>query len=162
MHNTPVSSRKRKRRKLKDSDLSDLLSPDSPLFHPKRKSGDLLSVSGSLLENSLVSPATPKGTVWRGVLKMYRNHPVENLVHKTKTIKFKTLWNNTALQSVSTSAGETKKRGEMASPQFTFLTSKASQMEWHVQTIWFSNWNFWFSHLNGKLLRAALFKAGLR
>ncbi|XP_073255407.1 protein ECT2-like [Porites lutea] len=62
MHNTPVSSRKRKRRKLKDSDLSDLLSPDSPLFHPKRKSGDLLSVSGSLLENSLVSPATPKET----------------------------------------------------------------------------------------------------
>lgn len=57
---TPVGSRKRKRRKLKDSDLSDLLSPDSPLFRPKRKSGDLLSVSGSLLENSLVSPATPK------------------------------------------------------------------------------------------------------
>ena len=88
MHNTPVSSRKRKRRKLKDSDLSDLLSPDSPLFHPKRKSGDLLSVSGSLLENSLVSPATPKGTVWPGVLKMYTNHPVENLVLKNKTIKF--------------------------------------------------------------------------
>lgn len=60
--NTPNSNRKRKRRKLKDSDLSDLLSPDSPLFRPKRKSGDLLSVSGSLLENSLVSPATPKDT----------------------------------------------------------------------------------------------------
>ena len=59
--NTPVGNRKRKRRKLKDSDLSDLLSPDSPLFRAKRKSGDLLSVSGSLLENSLVSPATPKG-----------------------------------------------------------------------------------------------------
>ncbi|XP_068732920.1 protein ECT2-like [Montipora capricornis] len=52
-------SRKRKRRKLKDSDLSDLLSPDSPLFRSKRKSGDLLSSSGSLLENSLASPATP-------------------------------------------------------------------------------------------------------
>lgn len=60
--NTPVGNRKRKRRKLKDSDLSDLLSPDSPLFRAKRKSGDLLSVSGSLLENSLVSPATPKDT----------------------------------------------------------------------------------------------------
>ncbi|XP_074633171.1 protein ECT2-like [Acropora palmata] len=56
--NTP-GSRKRKRRKLKDSDLSDLLSPDSPLFRSKRKSGDLLSASGSLLENSLASPATP-------------------------------------------------------------------------------------------------------
>ncbi|KAJ7392798.1 Protein T2 [Desmophyllum pertusum] len=62
--NTPVSSRKRKRRKLKDTDLSDLLSPESPLFRSKRKSGDLLSVSGSLLENSLVSPATPKDPKW--------------------------------------------------------------------------------------------------
>ena len=59
--NTPVSSRKRKRRKLKDTDLSDLLSPESPLFRSKRKSGDLLSVSASLLDNTLVSPATPKG-----------------------------------------------------------------------------------------------------
>ncbi len=59
--NTPVSGRKRKRRKLKDTDLSDLLSPESPLFRSKRKSGDLLSVSGSLLDNTLVSPATPKG-----------------------------------------------------------------------------------------------------
>lgn len=58
---TPVGSRKRKRRKLKDTDLSDLLSPESPLFRSKRKSGDLLSVSGSLLDNTLVSPATPKG-----------------------------------------------------------------------------------------------------
>ncbi|XP_078378862.1 protein ECT2-like [Oculina patagonica] len=60
--NTPVSGRKRKRRKLKDTDLSDLLSPESPLFRSKRKSGDLLSVSGSLLDNTLVSPATPKET----------------------------------------------------------------------------------------------------
>lgn len=59
---TPVGSRKRKRRKLKDTDLSDLLSPESPLFRTKRKSGDLLSVSGSLLDNALVSPATPKGS----------------------------------------------------------------------------------------------------
>jgi len=58
---TPVGSRKRKRRKLKDTDLSDLLSPESPLFRSKRKSGDLLSVSGSLLDHALVSPATPKG-----------------------------------------------------------------------------------------------------
>ena len=60
---TPVGSRKRKRRKLKDTDLSDLLSPESPLFRAKRKSGDLLSVSGTLLDNTLVSPATPKGNV---------------------------------------------------------------------------------------------------
>lgn len=61
--NTPVGSRKRKRRKLKETDLSDLLSPESPLFRSKRKSGDLLSVSGSLLDNTLVSPATPKGNM---------------------------------------------------------------------------------------------------
>ncbi|XP_032231100.2 protein ECT2 [Nematostella vectensis] len=55
---TPINSgRKRKRRKLKESDLSDLLSPDSPLFRNKRKSGDLLSASGYL--DSLVSPNTP-------------------------------------------------------------------------------------------------------
>lgn len=56
---TPSSAgRKRKRRKVKESDISDLLSPDSPLFRHKRKSGDLLSVSGSLLDYTL-SPATP-------------------------------------------------------------------------------------------------------
>lgn len=53
---TPVGSRKRKRRKLKDTDLSDLLSPESPLFRAKRKSGDLL------LDHTFVSPATPKET----------------------------------------------------------------------------------------------------
>ena len=52
---TPVGSRKRKRRKLKEQDLSDLLSPESPLFRAKRKSGDLL------LDHTFVSPATPKG-----------------------------------------------------------------------------------------------------
>ncbi|KAK3726892.1 hypothetical protein QZH41_016690, partial [Actinostola sp. cb2023] len=57
---TPSSTgRKRKRKKLKESDISDLLSPDSPLFKNKRKSGDLLSVSGSLLDYTLLSPATP-------------------------------------------------------------------------------------------------------
>ena len=57
---TPVG-RKRKRRRLKDSDLSDLLSPDSPLFQSKRRSKDALSLSTSLLDCSLVSPATPNG-----------------------------------------------------------------------------------------------------
>ncbi|XP_031567821.1 protein ECT2-like isoform X2 [Actinia tenebrosa] len=58
--NTPASvGRKRKRKKIKESDITDLLSPDSPLFKNKRKSGDLLSVSGSLLDYTLLSPATP-------------------------------------------------------------------------------------------------------
>ena len=61
---TPVGSRKRKRRKLKDTDLSDLLSPDSPLFRAKRKSGDLL------LDHTFVSPATPNGNALYQLLSL--------------------------------------------------------------------------------------------
>ena len=65
---TPVGARKRKRRRLKDCDLSDLLSPDSPLFQSKRRSKDTLSNSTSFLDYSLVSPATPNGLTPGGPL----------------------------------------------------------------------------------------------
>ena len=63
-----MGSRKRKRRRLKDSDLSDLLSPDSPLFQNKRRSKDTLSLSTSSLDWSLVSPSTPNGITPGGAI----------------------------------------------------------------------------------------------
>ena len=52
---------------MKETDVMELLSPNSPCHAAKRKSGDVLSVSsfsGSLLDVTMASPGTPKeGTV---------------------------------------------------------------------------------------------------
>lgn len=61
---TPSSvSKSRKRRRMKESDVMELLSPSSPRLCAKRRSGDILSVSsfsGSLLDVTMASPGTPQ------------------------------------------------------------------------------------------------------
>ncbi|XP_046854371.1 protein ECT2-like [Xenia sp. Carnegie-2017] len=62
---TPLSNQKnRKRRRMKETDVMELLSPaNSPCHAPKRKSNDILSVSsfsGSLLDYTMASPGTPR------------------------------------------------------------------------------------------------------
>ena len=61
---TPSSHQKsRKRRRMKETDVMELLSPSSPCHAAKRKSGDILSVSsfsGSLLDVTMASPGTPQ------------------------------------------------------------------------------------------------------
>lgn len=61
---TPSGNKNRKRRRMKESDVMELLSPHSPRLAAKRRSGgDILSVSsfsGSLLDVTMASPGTPK------------------------------------------------------------------------------------------------------
>lgn len=60
---TPSSiTKSRKRRRMKESDVMELLSPHSPRLSAKRRSGELSvsSFSGSLLDVTMASPGTPK------------------------------------------------------------------------------------------------------
>ena len=63
----------------------------------------------------------PKVLYDLGSLKCTQTIQLKILHIKLKLLNL-TLWKSNPLQSVSNSAGETKKRGEMASPQFTFLS----------------------------------------
>ena len=79
---------------------------------------------------------------------IYTNHPGGNQGHKHKNINL-TWWENNPLQTISNSAEQTEKSEKIASPQIT------AHIFWSfpngiARTIWFSNWHFRFSNVDGK------------
>lgn len=97
-------------------------------------------------------------SVKSGVLTTYINHPGEIACINIKQLNL-TLWEREPLQTISTSARETQKRRKIPLPQIP------ARIFWSFpngmgRTIWFSYWNFQFSHVNGKYprLRQKLFR----
>ena len=80
-----------------------------------------------------------------------------NLVHKHKTKKEWTWWENEPLQSKSKSAEQTKKDRNFSLPPITAHIFWSFPNGFRGANHLFSNWNFRFSHVNGLVLLAYYF-----